>query len=108
MLSRFLTSSSTGNAFRPRASISALKGMRDSGLRLVITRSAPARASARPKYCPSPRLVPVTMATLPVRSNVLSLIFLSSFLHVITLHPSRPQHHLQQPRLLAIEPVKPH
>ncbi len=35
----------------------------------MITRSAPARASALPRYCPNPRLAPVTTAVFPERSN---------------------------------------
>src|SRR5205823_9776722 len=43
-----------------------------SSSRLVTTRSAPARASARANVRPSPRLAPVTMATRRVRSNGVS------------------------------------
>src|SRR5664279_5795786 len=76
-----------------------------------MTRSAPARASARPKYWPSPRLVPVTMATLPLRSNAFSLIFVFVLvpLHAsrITFHASRKENDLKQPRFLPIQPVEP-
>ena len=71
MLSSQRTSSASGTARRPIDSTSAWNGFSDSGVRLVITRSAPARASARAKVCPSPRLAPVTMATFPVRSKAL-------------------------------------
>src|ERR1017187_8362520 len=83
-----------------------------------MTRSAPARASARPKYWPSPRLVPVTMATLPLRSNAFSLIFilvlvplhasrLTHYASCITFHASRQENDLEQPRFLPIQPVEP-
>ena len=68
------TSNSTATARRPICSISVTNALRSSFRRLVTTRSAPARASARPNVCPSPRLAPVTTATCPVRSNSPALI----------------------------------
>ena len=62
-------------------------------LRLVMTRSAPARARARPMYWPRPRLAPVTRATRPVRSKRL-------------VH-SRLQYHLHQIRFVIVEAVEP-
>ena len=63
------TSSSTANVRRPKAFISASNGPKRVMSRLVSTRSAPAFARARAMYWPRPRLVPVTIATRPPRSN---------------------------------------
>src|ERR1039457_4298132 len=57
------------SALRPIASISATKSLRSSRRLLVTLKSAPAFASARPTYCPSHRLAPVTHAVCAVRSN---------------------------------------
>ena len=101
MLSRLRTSNGSGSARRPSALISAWNGASVAGSRLVITRSAPARASARPKYWPSPRLVPVTMATLPVRSNGFSLMLILVLAPAsrFTFHASRFTLHV--PRITA-------
>src|ERR1035438_8224872 len=53
------TSSDRGTARRPSASISVTNGSRSSLRRLVTMRSAPAAASARAKYWPTPRVDPV-------------------------------------------------
>src|SRR5208337_272850 len=68
-----------------------------------MTRSAPARAKARPKYWPSPRLAPVTSATLPARSKRFVLITAAQYSDA---RPGR-QHNFEQTRLIAVEPVKP-
>ena len=73
--------------------------------RLVRTRSAPALASARAKYCPSPRLVPVTMRNL------------AGQIEERVVHGSRPQarsrrdprveHDLHQVRLARVQALEP-
>src|SRR5271168_3585991 len=55
----------TGRARRPLASTSAATVAQASSLRLVMTTSAPASAKASTMDRPSPRLPPVTRATLP-------------------------------------------
>src|SRR5271168_667774 len=55
----------TGRARRPLASTSAATASQAFSLRLVTTTSAPASAKASTMERPSPRLPPVTRATLP-------------------------------------------
>ena len=54
---------------RRGARISAANSSVSSFRRAVMIKSAPASASARPKYCPRPRLAPVTSATRPLKSK---------------------------------------
>ena len=69
MLASSRTSSDRLVTLRPRARISSANGSASLPLRAVTMRSAPARARARAKYCPSPRLAPVTSAVRPERSK---------------------------------------
>lgn len=65
--------------------------------RLVMAISAPARARARAKYCPRPRLVPVTSATRPDKSNRGS----------IMVESLRLKYDLQQSRFASVEATEP-
>ena len=85
MLASSRTSSETMATLRPSSRISWANGSQSSFLRAVMIRSAPARASARPKYCPSPRLAPVTSATLPVRSKKFFTMVVASVASVAVL-----------------------
>src|ERR1043166_693727 len=69
MLSRDRTSRGRGRAWRPRDWILAWEDLSVPESRLVMMRSAPARARARAKVWPRPRLAPVTRAILPVREK---------------------------------------
>src|SRR5438045_9740351 len=64
-----------------------------------MMRSAPARASAREKYCPRPRLAPVTRATRPDRSK--------KFFTMLRSLTVRLEQDLHQPRLLLVEAIEP-
>src|SRR3954462_3800892 len=98
---RMLASSRTSRArpatLRPSPSISRAKASVSSFLRAVMIRSAPARARARPKYCPRPRLAPVTRATRPDRSKKFFTMGL----------PVRLEEDLHQAGLLAVQPLEP-
>src|ERR1044071_3269090 len=72
--------------------------------RLVITRSAPARAHARANVWPKPRLTPVTIATLPTRLNIG---WLEGSVSTNHLGGSRFQDHFQKARFFPVKPIKP-
>src|SRR4051812_16748465 len=97
MLPSSRTSSSRPTTLRPSPSISFAKASVSSFLRAVMIRSAPARARARPKYCPRPRLAPVTRATRPDRSKKFFTMGL----------PVRLEEDLHQAGLLAVQPLEP-
>src|SRR4051794_38249346 len=88
------TSRGIGTARRASATISSPVPSNRASSRLVTTRSAPARASARAKLRPSPRLAPVTIATRPDRSNGVSGI-------------AGLQDHLHQVLAPAMQPIEP-
>src|SRR6185436_21060132 len=66
-----------------------------------MMRSAPARARAREKYCPRPRLAPVTRATRPDRSKKFFTMVAAASLTVGL------EQDLHQPRLLLVETIEP-
>src|SRR5437763_6353489 len=102
MLSWLRTSSSSERTRLPVFLISSWNAARVFASRLVITKSAPAFARARAMCCPRPRLVPVTIATCPLRSksplvmDVSSCVGSEDHLHQIwlagveSLEPARP------------------
>src|SRR5207244_11569121 len=101
MLERWRTSSCSETARRPRDFISDSNVSKWSRLRLVRTRSAPALARARARFWPRPRLVPVTIATRPVRSKS------SFFMEMKSQNSSGSEDDFHQVWLARVPPLKP-